>query len=326
MNADAATPDPSPIFDAIEGGYRAQVIRLALLLDVFTPLADGPRDATAVAAACSADPVGVRGLLDYLVGINLLGWQDGAYCLSPTAATFLVRTAPSYAGGYLLSETDPTMWTGILGALRSRRPIDYWAPYDQDAWLESYSRTRPEQSRAMWRAAGIEPGTRPGLRVLDLACGCAVKSLVLAEADPTVRVTCLDRAPVLAVARDLARRMGVLSQVTFIAEDLMSAQLGEERFDAALLGQITYFLTPAQNADLLRRVGAALTPGGTLVIDAVMPAPGQPSAWAGLIALLTRALTGGNAHTFADYQGWLEDAGFAPVRQLSEHWLAAWKA
>jgi ubiquinone/menaquinone biosynthesis C-methylase UbiE len=178
----------------------------------------------------------------------------------------------------------------------------------------------------MWRAAGIEPGRRPGLRLLDLACGCAVKSLVLAQADPAVRVTCVDRAEVLEVARDLADRLHVTSQVTFRPGDLLKDDFGENWFNAILLGQISYYLTPAQNAGLFRRIQRTLAPGGKFVIDAIMASDSDaPTESASFVTALLWAISGGAAHTFDHYQSWLTDAGFSRVSQLSERWLVAVK-
>lgn len=60
------SPTPSLIYDLYTGVFRPQVIRLALQLDVFTPLANGPADAATVARACGCSPAGIVHLLDVL--------------------------------------------------------------------------------------------------------------------------------------------------------------------------------------------------------------------------------------------------------------------
>jgi C-methyltransferase len=173
----------------------------------------------------------------------------------------------------------------------------------------------------MWRAAGLAPGGKPGLRVLDLACGCSIKSLVLVEADPTVRLTCVDTPEVLDVARDLARRMQVADRVTF-QEGTLDSVLPDRAYDAALLGQVTYYLKPAEMQRLAIRLHAALDDGGLLLLDAVM-AEDPPSEWASYVTLVTWGVSGGRAHAFDAYRSWLTRAGFDQVNQLSERWLSA---
>jgi len=194
----------------------------------------------------------------------------------------------------------------------------------QDAWLESYLPWRIPKSLEMWQAAGIKTEQQKSLRILDIACGCAVKSLSLAQASPNVRVTCLDHADVLTVARDLAERMGVESQVVFKPANLLDADFGENQFDAVLTGQITFYLTEAQNASLFDRIYQTLSPKGIFVIDCPM-ATDEPVETTSLLTLLLWANSGGAAHSFETYQAWLSDSGFCQTKQLSERWLVALK-
>lgn len=133
----------------------------------------------------------------------------------------------------------------------------------------------------------------------------------------------MDTPRVLPVARALAERLGLTARTEFIAADLLTADFGSDRYDLCLLGQITHYLSPTQNRDLFRRVQIALKPGGLLLLDVPMTGE-QPSEWTAIVALLLWA-NGGGAHGFEAYHGWLEEAGFAQVRQLSERRLAAVK-
>lgn len=276
----------------------------------------------AVAQACECDPRGTKYLLDFLTSLNILLRHDDLYSLTPTAAAFLVPGRKSYAGDLVLAFTGPDIWDSVRTALRSGKPAPFEEFHAQDAWLESYSRTRISQSRAMWAAAGIRAEEHERLELLDIACGCAIKSLALALDAPSIHVTCLDTPLVLQSAADLAERLRLTPQVTLWPDDLTSADFGVSRFHACLLGQITHYLSPQHNLDLLRRVHAALTPGGTLVID-VTRGSAEPDEWAGILSVLLWANSGGGAHSLQDYTTWLAQAGFAPARALNERWLAA---
>jgi ubiquinone/menaquinone biosynthesis C-methylase UbiE len=324
MDDSSLMPDPDLIYSLYTVGFKAQLIRIALLLDVFSPLADGPAGAQAVAQSCGCQVPETTALLDYLCGVGLLDRQADTYALLPSAATFLVPGKASYAGGWILADTNPDLWNGVLQAIRTGQPYSVKFPYEQDAWLESYSASRPPKSLAMWKDAGFEAGKCPGLHVLDLACGCAIKSFVLAQADPTVRITCQDSPQVLEVAEALARRLRILAQVDFLPGDLFSVDLGDGPYDAALLGQITYSLTPEKNMQAIRRTYEALSPGGTIVIDSIM-ASESPTEFAGFVTLMMRTLSGGAAYPFAQYRAWLEAAGFKQVTQHSDYWVSAIK-
>ncbi len=311
------------IYDLFGGIFKPQFIRIALLLDVFTPLAH-PSTAEQIAQACHSDSTGIKILLDYLSAVGLLERDNDRYSLTLTAETFLARGRKAYAGDMILDYTDPKMYDSILESIRTGQPRSLNENFVQDAWLESYSQTRIPKSLEMWKAAGVEISDDKPLRLLDLASGCAIKSFALAQASPNVHVTCLDSADVLDVARDLATRMGLASRVTFLPADLFTADLGASLFDLALIGQITHYLTPAQNRDLFQRIHSALMDGGTLVIDCPMSKE-TPTETSAFLTLFLWANSGGKAHSFETYRDWLKDAGFQSIAQLSERWLAAKK-
>jgi len=322
MTGNAYTPDAAAIYALYTPGLISQAVRVALLLDLFTPLADGPLDAEALARATNCVPEGVRALLDCLVALGLLRLAEGHYELTATAAMFLVHGKPTYAGDWVLAETDPRFWEEVMGSVRTGECAEGRLPWPQDAWLESYRSDRSEQALSLWRAAGIDPEGDAPLALLDLASGCGIKSMALAQAKPGVHVTCIDRADVLEVARDLASRLGVSPRVSCEEGDVLEIDLGQSRYDGALLGQITDYFTPAQNAELFGRLREALKPSGVLVIDVPMSSD-QPEKGPSLVSLLTWAISGGRAHSFKEYEAWLRQAGFRDVQRLGQTTIAA---
>ncbi|MCC6297919.1 MAG: class I SAM-dependent methyltransferase [Anaerolineales bacterium] len=313
-------PNPDLIYDLFGGIFKPQFIRIALQLDVFTPLAENPSTAEQIAQACNCDSTGIKFLLDNLCAAQLLTLEDNRYSLTLDAATFLARGRKAYAGDMILDYTNPAMYASIAQSIRAGQPHWLNENFVQDAWLESYSQTRIPKSLEMWQAVGVS--TDKPLRLLDLACGCAIKSFALAQAFPNVRVTCLDSADVLDVARDLAERIGLTSRVTFLPADLLTADLNASFFDLALVGQITHYLTPDQNRALFRRIHAALTDGGSLVIDCPMSQE-TPTESSAFLSIFLWANSGGTAHSFETYREWLKEAGFRSVAQLSERWVSA---
>jgi cyclopropane fatty-acyl-phospholipid synthase-like methyltransferase len=118
--------------------------------------------------------------------------------------------------------------------------------------------------------------------------------------------------------------MGVESQVVFKPANLLDADFGENQFDAALSGQITHYLTKAQNASLFHRIYSGLSPNGVFVIDCPM-ATDEPAETTSFLTLVLWANSGGAAHSFEMYRAWLSDSGFRQIKQLSERWVVAIK-
>ena len=317
-------PEGDHIYDLYTGVYKPHIIRVALELDVFSPLAAGPAKAKTVAQACKCDLEGIRRLLDYLTGLMVLVKQGEEYSLSPDAATFLVRGEKAYAGDLIMHFSGTAPWDGMRDSIRDGQPrvMDHEIHFAQDAWIESYRAARIPSSVEMWAKAGIIVDATTRLRVLDLACGCAIKSFVLAQKSPGVQVTCLDQPLVLESVRDLAERWGVLSQVCWMPDNLLTVDLGEAQYDACLLGQVSHYLTEQQNRDLFARICLALVPGSKLVLDVPMGTE-QPNEDSSFLSLALWANSGGRAYAFEEYHSWLLEAGFESIHQLSPRLLMA---
>jgi SAM-dependent methyltransferase len=317
-------PEGDRIYDLYTGVYKPQIIRIALALDVFSALKMGPRKAEQVALVCKCAVSGIRPLLNYLASLHLLLMHADEYSLSTESATFLVRGNKAYTGDLIMDFCGPGPWESVLGSIQSGQPhnIDLEIHFAQDAWIESYRASRIPSSLEMWAKAGINPEKYDQLRILDLACGCAIKSMTLVRKSPNVELTCLDSPMVLEVARDLAERWGIESRVRFMPDNLLIADLGEAQYDACLVGQVTHYLTVQQNNDLYMRIRKALIPGGTLLLEVPM-ATAQLDEGSSFLSLILWANSGGRAYSFEEYRSWLEDSGFNTIHQLSERLLSA---
>lgn len=326
MNKPVSSPNSNQIYGLYGGGFAGQFTRLALILDVFTPLKAGPATAEHVSSCCKTSVDGIRPLLDYLSSMKVLAYNSGArtYALTQTAATFLVRGEKTFAGDWVLANTNPVLWDKMLQTIQSGKSAGYSLPWAQDAWLESYSPSRVEYSLELWRTVEVKASSDQPLRILDLACGCGIKSLAFAQANPTVEVTCVDSDDVLNVARELAARYELTERTTFLPANILTDDFGNGTYQAALLGLITYILSTEQNINVFQRVFQALQPGGRLVIDAIMNSD-QPAEWASRATLLMNTWNGGAAHSFSDYRTWLEGVGFSKVIQHNEQLLSAIK-
>ena len=178
-------------------------------------------------------------------------------------------------------------------------------------WLDTHYLAGQPEYEAMLRCAGCGGGSfLPLLSALLEPAGC---------------ISAIDLVPknvAWVAARTLAERMNLPGRVDFRTADLLTDDFGVAQFDLCLLGQITDYLTPAQNQNLFQRVHTAQRPNGLMVLDAPMSGE-QATEWTQIVSLLLWANGGGGTHTFDEYRAWLEMFGFTHVRKLSERWTAA---
>jgi 2-polyprenyl-3-methyl-5-hydroxy-6-metoxy-1,4-benzoquinol methylase len=292
------------------------IFRAALELEVWAKVAAGLDSVGRLSAAEHWDPLGTRMLLDDLCSLKLLAKEGDEYRLVPEAERYLLPDKPTYKGRYLLAHF---CWEGngnLAQAIRTgKRPISYDTTTSEaaDIWIGAYSRSwaAPEtylkNCDAMWQVLGIHG--HDGLRILDLACGPAPKSLALALANPGVRVTLLDWEGVLQVARKVAADLGVDDQVTSISGDLAGVSFGRNQYDVAFLGDVTHFFSPEQNIRIFRKAYDALVDGGTLAVNAVRGeylGPTEHGLW-------FYAVSTGGAYNLQEYKDMLERACFTDI-------------
>ena len=318
MEANRSSPIPMPeILRQLDAHIcEAAIFRAALELEVWAKVAAGEDSADRLSAAEHWDPLGTRLLLDDLCSLKLLVKEGDRYRLVPEAEHYLLPDKPTYKGRSFLKYFG---WEGngrLAEAIRTgKRPINYSATTTNsiDIWISAYSRswTAPEtylkDCDVMWQALGIHG--HDGLRILDLACGPAPKSLALALANPGVRVTLLDWERILQVARKVTADLGVDNQVASLSGDLTRAAYGRNRYDLAFLGDVTHFFSPRQNIRIFRKAYDALVDGGILVVNATRGEyldPTEHGSW-------YYAISEGGAYNFEEYKDMLEHAGYTDI-------------
>jgi 3-hydroxy-5-methyl-1-naphthoate 3-O-methyltransferase len=122
---------------------------------------------------------------------------------------------------------------------------------------------------------------------------------------------------VIPVTRRVAAKHNVAEQFTFVAGDILEADLGQNH-QVATLGHILHSEGTVRSRRLLERVLAALVPGGSIVIAEFTPnedrrGPATPLIFGVNMLVNTEH---GDVFTFSEIKSWLKEAGYRKVRQL----------
>ena len=304
---------------------KVAVIRAMVELRVIPLVAEGHRDASAVAEASGCQARGMAVLLDALCELGLLEPSSDGYALSETSRAY--RAAPNTSGYVegLLARWQA--FDGLTEAIRSGASA--WDVVDPGASAVWRGAARAEligwqetvaAAREPWAALGITAISMPGLRVVDLGCGAALATLALALDDPTASVTCLDRAEVVGVAREAAEILGVADRARFVVGSLTDIAALHGPFDLAYFGDVLHFVDPDAIADVLRAARRLLTPGGRVVLHELLRSPGDytnPGPCLAAVWLLC-ATPNGRIYTFDELASLLVGAGFSAPEQLGD--------
>jgi SAM-dependent methyltransferase len=324
MNNAAPSATPERIMQLAWAFALPLVIEAAVRHRVFDVLAGQALTLDALAQATGASRRGLAAIVDVLVGVGLLARDEaGRYALSPESDAFLVSHQPGYMGGIFRHVSTQLLpnWmhlTDIVGGGKPARAGNtaaegaaFFAQFVEDIFPLSYP-------SACVLAGALDLGGWGGpVSVLDLGAGSGVWGIALAQSSPQVTVCAVDWPEVLPVTRRVAERFGLGDRLTTVAGDLHTVDFGSGH-QVAILGQILHSEGVERSRALLRRIHAALAPGGTIAIAEFLVDADRRGPMRGLVFAVNMLVNteAGGTYSFEEIAGWLAEAGFTDARLL----------
>jgi SAM-dependent methyltransferase len=306
------------IFDTLRAFQDTAALKAAIELGVFTAISQSAGTASEIAAKCGASERGMRILCDVLTANEFLEKRDGRYENTVETGLFLDKNSPGYLGtaaefisdpqmaGYGLAETANCVRKGgtVMEAGGSVSP-------ENPVWVTFARAMGPLMGLAARFMAQQLPASGP-LKVLDIAAGHGMFGISVAQRNPDARIHALDWEAVLEVAKENAEKAGVSSRYQTIPGSAFTTDFGSE-YDAVLVPNFLHHFDVPACEGFLRKVHAALKPGGRAVTLEFVPDPDRvkPVIPAKFAMTMLMATDKGDAYTFAELDSMLRKAGFA---------------
>jgi SAM-dependent methyltransferase len=184
-------------------------------------------------------------------------------------------------------------------------------------WTQAFMAAMDRIARE--RAPLVVQAVGPGRfrRMLDVGGGPAALSIAFCRANPSLEAEVFDRPSVIPIARGHIETAGLLPRIRTRAGDLLRDDLGTG-FDLVLVSQVCHSLSEVENLDLLKKCHAALTPGGTLVIqEFILDSDKTSPKWSALFALnMLVGTRGGGTYSEEEFTDWLRATRFEDVRRV----------
>jgi SAM-dependent methyltransferase len=320
-NHDERPLTPDLYFEMLNGHQSTAALKAALDLDLFRAIGDGPGDVASLARQCSASERGIRILCDFLTIKGVLVKQDSDYRHSPTSAAFLDPRAPACmapTAQFLLMPSMLEPYNNLTEIVRTGRtvlPGDGNVEPENPVWVQFAKSMVPMvMPNAGPLAALALDGHSGPMRVLDIAAGHGLYGIEIAKQNSQSHVTGLDWAPVLQVALDNARKAGVEDRYVTLPGSAFDTNFGGP-YDAVLLTNFLHHFDKPTCVALLKKVHAALRPGGRALTLEFVPnedrvTPPMPASFSMIMLTTTPA---GDAYTLSDLTAIYNEAGFAAI-------------
>ena len=313
--------NPGLVFEMLNAHQRTAALQAAIELDLFRAVGEGPGDVASLARHCAASERGIRILCDFLTICGVLGKENGHYRHSPTSAAFLDPRSPSSLASTAKFLGNPAMrtpydrLTEIVRTGRTVLPGEGNVEPENPIWVQFAETMAPMMGPLAGPLAAIVLEGRSGpMRVLDIAAGHGLFGIEIAKQNPQARIIGQDWAHVLRVALDNARKAGVQERYEMLPGSAFDVDFGGP-YDAALLTNFLHHFDPPTCVDLLKKVRAALHPGGRAATLEFVPnedrvSPPVPAAFSMVMLASTLA---GDAYPLSELTAMYQEAGFAGI-------------
>ena len=331
---------PERIFNALNAHELTAALLTAIELDIFSTIGAGASTAPAIAAKTGAAEKGARVLCDFMTVHGFLTKGDGKYALTQESAFFLDRKSPACVAsmaGFLGSKQTRARFDALTAAVRKGGSV----------WAEGADNTKPNDefwvafARSMAGLAVPSSQVVAGLlraeegkpcKVLDIAAGHGMYGITIAAKNPKAEIVALDWPNVLSVAQENAEKFGVAERFSVRAGSALEVEMGSG-YDYVLLTNIFHHFDVATCETLMRRVHAALKPGGKAITLEFVPNEDRvtPPTAAAFSLIMLANTDAGDAYTFSEYEKMFRNAGFArstlhPVPEMPQQVIASEKS
>jgi SAM-dependent methyltransferase len=314
-------PSPAKIIDAAFGFQQTYAIKAAVDCDLFTAIGEGSVTAAAIAKARRISEKGARVLCDYLTTRGFLSKNGDAYALAPDAAMFLDRRSPAYLGSAieflatpgmleLTSHATEAVRDGTIGNAGSMAPeFDVWPIFARA--MASFM-ALPAMLAAQLAVMDANAETK----ILDISASHGEFGFAVARRFPKAHVVASDWAPVLAVTRERAKEAGLGDRFSELPGSAFDVDFGTG-YDLVLVPNFLHHFNEATIVAFLRKVAAALKPGGQIVIVEFVPNADRvtPPMPAGFAFTMLTTTAEGDAYTRAEFERMLAAAGFEGIEE-----------
>jgi hypothetical protein len=306
----------------ISQGFReAQILLTCVELGVFEALNEGPSTAPEVAQKVGTETRAMELLLNAATALELLDKSEDRFSNIPVvAACVLPDISGTMLRSFQLQAAFYRRWGYLAESVRTgKRPEENRRDEKPEEWIENfvrglYAMAWPVAPAIAERLALQDD--RP-LRVIDVG-GChGAYSMALAQRYPLLQATVFELPRVVPVARQVIAEAGMADRVTVQAGNFQQDELGQG-YDLALVFGVLNGEPSEGRPTLLRKVFAALKPGGQIVLRDFVLDPnraGPPEAAIFALQMLLSTESGG-LDTRADWARWLGEAGFLPPQEI----------
>jgi hypothetical protein len=306
-------------------GFRiAKVLLSAVELDLFTVLAERPRDLDSLSTKIGISERGARDFFDALVALGLIERDTrGYYRNTAESESYLDRRKPTYIGGeldYVNARAYPH-WHLLTTALKTGKPQSeashagyFPAVHADQAKLELFAKAMTAGAVLAGQAIAARFPWHQYRTLVDVGAAQGSLLVQIAKTHSHLSGGGLDLPTMQPLFERHIHDQGLGHRLRFHACDFLRDPLPSA--DVLVLGRVLHNWDLATKKGLLGKAYDALPTDGAIIVFERLIDDERRRNVGGLLASLHMLIMteGGFDFSAADCMGWMRDAGFRDLR------------
>lgn len=319
---------PTPLVDTQIAFNAARAIMAAAELGIYEAIGKTAKTAGEIAAMCNTNAHATKQLLNCLVGIGYLQWNNDKYSLKPRYHKWLLKESDANVMGKLRFQLVEWNWIAKLeDYVRTGEPMQLHSSATEKEWNLYQEGMRDLSVNAAKELAGKIPLPKNATSMLDIGGSHGLYSIELCKKHPALSSTILELPGAIESAAAIAKRYDNTGRVKYVAGNALTDELGTEVYDLVMINNVVHHFNVEQNKALALKIARALKPGGIYIIGEFIRAekPGEGGVIGSTSGLYFSVTSASGNWSVSEMQSWQKNAGLKPEKPITTMSLPGWK-
>ena len=319
---------PTPLIDTQVAFNAARAIMAAAELGIYEAIGRHSKTADEIALACNTHAEATKHLLNCLVGIGYLQWNNEKYSLKPKYYKWLLKESESNLIGKLRFQLIEWEWMGKLEEyVRTGKTLDLHGSASPKEWKLYQEGMRDLSINAARELAPKIPLPKGATNMLDIGGSHGLFSIELCKRHSALLSTIMELPGAIEAASAIAKRYDTTNRVAYVAGNALTDDLGTEKYDLIMINNVVHHFTNEQNFALAKKIASALKPGGVYAIGEFIrqSKPGEGGLVASTTGLYFSLTSSSGTWSVPEIEAWQKNAGLKIEKPVTPMSIPGWK-
>lgn len=319
---------PLPLVETQIYFTAARIIMAAAELGMYEAIGKKSMSAAEIAQSCNTHQSATIQLLNALVGIGYLRYNDNKYSMAPKYQKWLLKDSQSNLIGKLRFQIMEWNYMNHLEEfVRTGKPLELHSSINAKEWELYQEGMRDLSANAAKEMAGKIHVPAGASQLLDIGGSHGLYSIELCKKYPGLSSVILELPGAVKPASNIAKRYDKSGRIIYREGNALTDDLGENKYDMVMINNVVHHFTYEQNSALTKKIALALKPAGIYIIGEFLRSevPGQGGVIGSTTSLYFSLTSSSGNWSASEMQGWQKEAGLLPLRIISAMTIPGWK-